>query len=215
MTLHQEERNSPKKRATTAELRDLSGIGIDLEGVRRLSKRFSGYLPATSLTELAAEVPVEHAAEAELTVSVVERPSLALRDSPESKSEESLFRAQGWARCQVQQTCARCLKQFATLLEAAFDRLFVPGDDPAESGSQQEMLDELTYLSDSRLEIGHLVEEELLLTLPMIPLCQAECVGLCDGCGADLNQESCRCEETAPDGPFAVLAALKMADPKR
>ncbi|MBF0459820.1 MAG: DUF177 domain-containing protein [Magnetococcales bacterium] len=175
------------------EKQNLSEAGIDLEGVRRLFKQFRGFVATAQLTGLSSEVKPEAEADVALTATFNER----------------LLRVQGEVVCQVQRACARCLTDFSTRLLAEVDRLFVPGPDPAEPDSQQEMVAELTYLPGYRLAIAAVVEEELLLALPMIPLCHPECLGLCPQCGVDLNKEKCLCVETATEGPFAVLKNLK------
>ena len=56
----------------------------------------------------------------------------------------------------------------------------------------------------------------LLLELPLLPLCQDDCQGLCPTCGQNLNEGPCGCapadagEEPTPQGPFAKLADLKL-----
>ncbi|MBU1121335.1 MAG: DUF177 domain-containing protein [Candidatus Omnitrophota bacterium] len=54
----------------------------------------------------------------------------------------------------------------------------------------------LTYDADSvgeYLEVDNDIREEILLNFPMKLLCAAECKGICSKCGANLNEERCRC----------------------
>ncbi|MBF0584564.1 MAG: DUF177 domain-containing protein [Magnetococcales bacterium] len=173
--------------------RDLSETGIDLEGVRRLFKRFCGFVARDRLSELSSEAQPETVAEVDLTAAFA----------------ENLLRVRGKVACTVRRMCARCLTEFSSRVFAEVDRLFVPGSDPAEADSCQEMVEERTYLDGHPLSIAAVVEEELLLALPMIPVCQQACAGLCPTCGADRNQEKCSCVETTTEGPFAVLKNLK------
>lgn len=177
---------------------DLSEAGIDLEGVRRLSKRFLGHIPATRLSELSAEVQPETDVEVELTAAY------------NAADNEGMLQVHGTLGCAVRQVCARCLADFSSQLAVDVERSYVPGPDPAPPDSQQEMLEELTYLPDYHLSLVTVVEEELLLALPMVPLCHPDCLGLCPGCGVDLNKERCLCVAAPADGPFAVLKKLKM-----
>lgn len=59
-----------------------------------------------------------------------------------------------------------------------------------------------------------LIEQALLLELPLVPLCADDCKGICPRCGANLNEGPCSCAEAAPaeDGPFAALRNLKLED---
>ncbi len=40
-------------------------------------------------------------------------------------------------------------------------------------------------------------------------LCRADCAGLCAGCGANLNDEECRCAPPEPDTRWSKLSELK------
>ena len=50
------------------------------------------------------------------------------------------------------------------------------------------------WLTDGpMLDLAEVFQERVFLALPAKVLCAEDCRGLCPGCGADLNQESCRC----------------------
>jgi uncharacterized protein len=52
--------------------------------------------------------------------------------------------------------------------------------------------------------------QELLLEVPMKPLCREDCAGLCPRCGALLGSDHCTCTaESAGDSRWAALARLK------
>ena len=64
------------------------------------------------------------------------------------------------------------------------------------------------------IEIDQLVAEQIFLTLPVKVLCSEECKGLCPGCGANLNDEACRCKVDDRKSPFAKLVAIKTGLPE-
>jgi uncharacterized metal-binding protein YceD (DUF177 family) len=70
--------------------------------------------------------------------------------------------------------------------------------------------DELGVLviEGEHLDTEPLIAEQVLLELPMKPLCGPECRGLCPRCGADRNQVADCCEEPA-DERFEALGALR------
>ena len=47
------------------------------------------------------------------------------------------------------------------------------------------------------LDLEPIVHDASILELPLAPLCQDDCRGLCPECGVNRNHESCSCE--APD----------------
>jgi uncharacterized metal-binding protein YceD (DUF177 family) len=53
------------------------------------------------------------------------------------------------------------------------------------------------------------IAEQILLEVPMKPLCSPECRGLCPRCGADRNAVPDCCEEPAGDERWEALGALR------
>ena len=49
-------------------------------------------------------------------------------------------------------------------------------------------------IDSEELDITADVRDELLVELPMNPLCREDCKGLCPVCGADRNRKKCRCK---------------------
>ncbi len=56
------------------------------------------------------------------------------------------------------------------------------------------------------------MRDEILLALPINPLCQESCRGLCPVCGGNRNLTACTCKsEVAPAAAFAALGKLKLS----
>jgi uncharacterized metal-binding protein YceD (DUF177 family) len=71
--------------------------------------------------------------------------------------------------------------------------------------------DELGALAieGEHLDTEPLIAEQILLEIPMKPLCSPECRGLCPRCGADRNAVPDCCEEPAGDERWEALGALR------
>jgi uncharacterized protein len=54
-----------------------------------------------------------------------------------------------------------------------------------------------------------IVREQVLMAIPMKPLCREDCRGLCPECGADWNSGDCACEKIKIDPRLEVLKGLK------
>lgn len=70
----------------------------------------------------------------------------------------------------------------------------------------------VVVLDEEVLETKPILIEQLQLNIPMKPLCQDDCKGLCPHCGADLNalpEGRCSCREAETDPRWASLAAIK------
>lgn len=101
--------------------------------------------------------------------------------------------------------CSRCAERFEHPVRISVaDRIPLNrSDDPEEQWGS-------SYLDSERDEFD-LSEYALLLLLerlPLQPLCQADCRGLCPVCGQNLNQATCDCRTEASDPRLAVLAKL-------
>ncbi len=107
--------------------------------------------------------------------------------------------------------CSRCLEPFAAPVEADFDLLLIPG--PWEVGADEEELSpqdlDQDFYAGENVDLEAIIREQIILMVPLKPLCQEACKGLCPTCGANLNQETCSCPAAKSDSPFAQLAKLK------
>jgi len=108
------------------------------------------------------------------------------------------------AHATVHLTCQRCLQPMAQDLGVDRTIRFVPGEDQAEQLDEE--LEEDVLALPRTLDLAELIEDELILALPIVPMHVAcpqplTSVGEVD---ADLSET-----EEAPANPFAVLAALR------
>lgn len=118
----------------------------------------------------------------------------------------------GHIKATLELTCGCCLGTFAYELAEDFDLTFVPEAEPADLALEQELEPEelgLIPYDEDRLELLTPLQEQLLLAVPMHPLCSADCKGLCPVCGVDLNMTDCRCEKKVFNSKFGALAQLK------
>ena len=113
-------------------------------------------------------------------------------------------------------SCHRCLKPVELPVKEPVD-IYLLAEDHAPGEEEKELeKEDLAYdfFDGEVIEIDQLVSEQIFLTLPFKVLCSEECKGLCPGCGANLNDEACRCKEDDRKSPFAKLAAIKVGLPE-
>jgi uncharacterized protein len=67
--------------------------------------------------------------------------------------------------------------------------------------------DDLIFMLDRRqtLEMDEALRQNLVPALPIQPLCQPDCAGLCPTCGTNRNTAPCGCETADEYRPFAEL----------
>jgi uncharacterized protein len=130
----------------------------------------------------------------------------------------------GRLRAGLDLECARCLVAVETALDLPVSLLFVPTrptvdpqDDPLGSldlsglpftlpGEELELLD----YAGQEIDLSQAVVDQVVLALPIQPLCREACRGLCAACGQDLNAGRCDCGSDPVDPRFAALKNLKL-----
>jgi len=125
-----------------------------------------------------------------------------------AEHEASGLRVAGEVHAQLRLVCSRCLEPFDLPVDSRFDVTYskvVPVEDEVELEGR-----ELTvcHLEGDTVDLGELAREQVLLEVPMAPLCDPGCKGLCPRCGANRNREACGCPETAADPRFQALGKL-------
>jgi uncharacterized protein len=124
--------------------------------------------------------------------------------------DKERFRLVGTVATVLELTCSRCLEPFPMPVTASFDLRYLPhaantGGDGEEV--EDEDLSEAFYRDDV-IDLGQMMEEQFYLALPMKPLCEADCKGLCANCGTNLNVAACDCQVRWEDPRMAGLKAL-------
>jgi uncharacterized protein len=107
--------------------------------------------------------------------------------------------------------CSRCLTPFSYPVETGFDLLLAPGPQSAVTEDEELTRADLDrdFYSGDTVNLESILREQVLLMLPLKPLCAETCKGLCPRCGADLNQETCQCPKEESSSPFAILKNIK------
>jgi uncharacterized protein len=113
---------------------------------------------------------------------------------------------------QMELACSRCLESFAAPASIDFDLLLVPGPPTAYAAEEELSLTDLDqdYYTGEIVDLESLLREQIILMMPLKPLCDEACKGLCPHCGANLKSETCTCSINAVNSPFAPLAKLKI-----
>jgi uncharacterized protein len=105
----------------------------------------------------------------------------------------------GRARARWRGECRRCLEPLDESMEVAFDELYQTTlEDP-----------DAWHITGDQIDLLPMVRENVLLSVPLGPLCRPDCPGFCPVCGADLAEEECGCDRSSTDDRWAVLDQLK------
>ncbi|MCC3770598.1 DUF177 domain-containing protein [Streptomyces sp. UNOC14_S4] len=119
----------------------------------------------------------------------------------------------GTARAPLTGECVRCLEPLERELEADFQELFSYPDADARSRIADTDVDaeddeeEMLFLEDDFFDLEPVLRDAVVLSLPLQPVCQEDCPGLCSECGARLADDPDHHHESV-DIRWAALQGL-------
>lgn len=95
--------------------------------------------------------------------------------------------------------CRRCLRPLTGRAEVEVQELY-----------QAVISDPDAYpITGEQLDLLEMARQNVLLAVPLAPLCRTDCPGLCPQCGADLQTASCSCSRAERDDRWSALDALR------
>lgn len=133
---------------------------------------------------------------------------------------EGTFRLRAQLSSRIEVDCFRCLEPFPLEVQENVNLIYLPqsknvapaeGEDP-DSPNDDRALDSeelaVSFYRDHQIDLGRMLVEQIVLSLPMKLLCREECRGLCPECGANRNETSCECAPDESDPRWSALKTL-------
>ncbi|MCB0281113.1 MAG: DUF177 domain-containing protein [Calditrichae bacterium] len=114
------------------------------------------------------------------------------------------FRVRVYLSSTALYVCDRCLEEYTEDLKTDTEQIY------KISAEQNPVDDDFVFVSPDTTEIDlkDLLNETIVLSHPIKMLCKEDCKGLCAGCGANLNNEECKCQEADSDPRWEELRKL-------
>lgn len=117
--------------------------------------------------------------------------------------------ATGTASARAVGECVRCLDRLDDTVVVDLQELYLydpisTGDGAEEDGEE----DELPVLEDDLLDLEPVLRDAVVLALPLNPVCDPECPGLCPECGARLADDPDHTHGDPIDPRWASLGGL-------
>lgn len=85
--------------------------------------------------------------------------------------------------------CARCMKDIVVDIDFDIDENLAQDDGSVSSD------DDVILFEDVKIDIDDIVANNFLMNVEGKYLCSEDCKGLCQPCGADLNEGDCGCSQ--------------------
>lgn len=178
-------------------------LSVRLEDIREKTAEISEELPGAVFPVLSGMID---SGEVHLTSPVHVEISAA--------HEFDHVRVSGRVDAGIRLACSRCCTEYDDRLSSTFV-LFYTRAQAGETVQDEEIelsetdLVSVTYRGDE-IDLVPEVDEQIVMELPLKPLCSEQCRGLCPACGADLNSEECGCRRETPSLAFGALKDLKI-----
>jgi uncharacterized protein len=107
----------------------------------------------------------------------------------------------GHLQTRLELECQRCLQSLDFPLELDFSLLIDASDEIVQHSSQDTL-----YSDDGWIDIVEVVEDELILTIPLVAMHENR------ACNSNWPASAITAETTKTENPFAVLQQLKTTD---
>lgn len=125
---------------------------------------------------------------------------------------EGEYVADGTVQFTADLGCSRCADPYPIAHSSAFHVRFRPRPAASEENEEVEITDseelDVEFYSERAIPLRDLALEQIQLSIPMKPLCDENCLGLCPTCGAN-RREGCSCETSVTDGRWGALKDIR------
>ncbi len=103
--------------------------------------------------------------------------------------------------------CDRCLQSVTVPLKVTFTHQIVSPEkeNAAEMLNEEALEEEQCFVSGYQLDTDALINNEILINMPVKVLCREDCKGICPVCGRNLNEGECGCDSFVPDPRMAAI----------
>ena len=176
--------------------RVMNPLRIDVRELERGPRSFKAGLTARQLNLDEGQVRISSAVAVHLTAE---------------RQSQGGVRVRGELGAEMELTCARCLEVLLHPLTARFNQYYQSNAHHSLAGEialQKKDL-EVGFFTGDFIDVSDIVREQILLSLPMKPLCQEDCRGLCPACGRNRNRDRCGCGPVVSDPRLAPLLKFR------
>ena len=108
--------------------------------------------------------------------------------------------------------CSRCLSEFRMEIDSPFTIFYMKeaglGQDEDMELAEEDLI--TAFYEGDEIDFTNEIIEQVMLAIPLKPLCNEDCKGLCPDCGTDLNETGCSCSHDGLNLKFNALKNFKI-----
>ncbi|MDP4177418.1 MAG: DUF177 domain-containing protein [Bacillota bacterium] len=112
----------------------------------------------------------------------------------------------GIIRTELELVCSRCNENFNQNIDIPIVEKF------SNKEKDINVFDDIIYFNGDNIDITDVIQNNIIMTLPIKMLCMEDCKGLCQNCGTNLNFHSCNCSKDTIDPRLSKLKDLFSAN---
>jgi len=168
---------------------------LDIRELEQKPIRFEQSLPVGVIpfdSEFEQQSPLNASGIAELHVSTEE------------------IRVKGKLQVSLRMECDRCTESFTKDINEEFDLIYVPAPETHPGAEIAIGPDDshVGFYDGPGLELNDILQEQVLLALPLQRVCRENCQGICPICGQNRNETECHCQTKVTDERWSALRNL-------
>lgn len=118
------------------------------------------------------------------------------------QNSDGIFEVFGQLSAKLKLNCGRCLVEIIKDVHYHMSEKFIVGK------NQKHDDEDIIVLEKEQLNLLDYIAEGIEFAIDSKVVCKEDCLGLCPGCGCDLNKGSCTCDLENIDPRMAVLKNL-------
>lgn len=109
------------------------------------------------------------------------------------KKYRNNFLLKGFVETELLFDCVHCLQQFSFKLKSDIIFNYIRISDEVLEESFLEKKEFTSYFKGFNINLTDDIRQWLILNIPFYPKCKDNCLGLCQVCGSNLNNNKCNC----------------------
>ena len=139
--------------------------------------------------------------------------SVTIHANAQQGYTEGEYLADGTVSFTADLECSRCAEAYPFANTSTFHVRFRPRPEVSAENEEAEITDkeelDVEFYSDRSIPLRDFALEQVQLSIPMKPLCDEGCLGLCPTCGANRTRENCTCGDSIVDERWGALKDLR------
>lgn len=122
------------------------------------------------------------------------------------------YRVGGSSKFSADLNCSRCAEPYPFASSSEFHLRFRPQPEVSSEDEEIEITPgdlDMEFYADRSIPLRELALEQIHISIPMKPLHDDKCLGLCPQCGANRNSDPCACATPIGDQRWGALHDIR------